>query len=69
MYQSDLNNCRMIQTDAQEQGAFFKSSYKPNNRTPGLLSCYGMIFKWAKVIQNPYIIQETPKIDISLLQL
>ena len=53
----------MIQTDAQEQEVIVKSSYKPNKRTPGLLSCYGMIFKWAKVIQNPYIKQETIKID------
>jgi hypothetical protein len=63
MYQTDLDNCRMIQTDAQEQRMAFRSSYKPNNGTPGLLSCYGMIFKWAKVIQNPYIFQETVKID------
>ncbi len=54
----------MIQTDAQEQGMIASDSCKPNYGTPGLKSCYGMIFKWAKVIQNTHTIQERLKIDV-----
>jgi hypothetical protein len=52
----------MIQTDAQERKQILESPCKPNNTTPGLLSCYGMIFKWAKVRQNQHTKQERNKI-------
>lgn len=41
----------MKQTAVQERGQISESSLKPDT-SPGLLSCYGMIFKWAKVRQN-----------------